>query len=531
MITLLRIHNLVLVESATIPFRKGLNILSGETGAGKTAIMQALKLIGGAKNDPKLIRHGAEKAVVEGEFTVSPHSPVWLLLEEGGFDPDPDEPLIIRREIPLDGKGRIYINQKLASLPFLKTIGEALFDIASQHASQKLGLESFQREALDAFGNHAPLLTAFQKGWEQEKQLEAELEALKTSEAVRLREIETLEREIEEIDSARLNPDEEEPLFKAYSDFATAEERSRVLEHASSLLEKCPLTELNRALEKLKDLDDAVSPIHELAKQAKIELDEVLWEMNRYRDKISFSPEKMAAMDERLKIINRLKKKYGSTLAAVLEWKQNNELRLNELSSSEARIEAISELLDPLRKDNRQKGEALTAARSVAAASFGKEMTKELNALNMEKAIFSVQVAPKEPNGYGFDEITFLFQPNAGGKELSVKEAASGGELARIFLSLKTLLQQNGTCDSLIFDEVDANIGGKTAKLLGEKLKRLGAHTQVIAITHFPQVAAFADHHLRVRKVEENGVTCSYIDALPVEEREEELSRMVGAAI
>jgi DNA repair protein RecN (Recombination protein N) len=530
-ITLLRIQNLVLVESATIPFRKGLNILSGETGAGKTAIMQALKLLGGAKSDPNLVRHGAEKAVIEAEFILPHDCLAWAPLTEGGFDPDPDEPLIIRREISLEGKGRIYINQKLASLPFLKSVGDYLFDIASQHASQKLTLESFQRETVDAFGNLTSLLQNFRQGWEEENQLETELEALKTSESLRLREIETLEREIEEISDARISPDEEEPLFKAYSDFATAEERSTLAEHALNLLEKSPLSELVRSLEKLSEIDADLKPIQELSKAAKIELDEVVWELTRYHEKISFSPEKMATMDERLKLINRLKKKYGATLSEVLEWKKRSEARLKTLSSSEERIDAITQKLIPLREENLIKAAALTEARIKAGHTFSQKMTEQLQALNMEKAIFSVRISPKPLSSAGCDLITFLFQPNAGGKELSVKEGASGGELARIFLSLKTLLQQKGGSDTLIFDEVDANIGGKTAKLLGEKLKNLGKHTQVIAITHFPQVAAFADHHLRVRKVEENGITRSHIDALPVEEREEELNRMVGAAV
>ncbi|MCB1114774.1 MAG: DNA repair protein RecN [Chlamydiia bacterium] len=530
MITLLQIQNLILIESAQIPFRKGLNILSGETGAGKTAVMQAIKLIAGEKGDPKWVRHHTEKAVIEAEFDLPENSQIWQMLKDAGFDPDPKEPLIIRRDLPVKGKSRVFINQKLASLPFLNEIGEHLFDIASQNASIKLGLESFQRESLDRFFDLCPLASQYEALWLQEVSLKEELEGLQSSESERLRQIETIQREVQEIEAAELDPEEEEALFQEYSTLATFEERSGHLDHALKFLENVSLSPLEKELKTLSDLDPKLVSIKELASQAAVELQEIHWELSRYQEGISFSPEKMTDLDDRLKLINRLKKKYGSTIEEILAFKGEQEERLKTLSSSDDRIEALTDLLPKVSAERAAKMDELTEKRKASADLLSELMTQELQSLNMKNARFEIQLKKKAPGRYGQDEIVFCFLPNPGSKVLSVKEAASGGELARIFLSLKTLLRKKEGQAVLIFDEVDANIGGTTAKLLGQKLKSLGENTQVITITHFPQVAGFADHHLRVQKVESESGVKSIIEELPKRARDEELARMIGAA-
>lgn len=531
MITLLRIKNLILVESAEIPFREGLNILSGETGAGKSAVIVALKLLAGEKGDPKFIRHHADKAIIEGQFELTPKSPVWELLENAGFDPDRDEPLIIRRELPLQGKSRIFIQQKLASLSFLKELGDRLFDMASQNTSHKLGLESSQREALDAFGGLIPLREQFKASWMKEEALKEELETLIASECQREQEIEIASRAIEEIEEARLNPNEEEELFTEYSQLATFEERSEHLEQATKFLNQLTLTPLERDLQKLTELDESLLPLKELLETVKVELTELNWTLARYQEKIVFSPERMAFLDDRLKLITRLKKKYGSTIEAILLWKEEKEKRLQTLASSDDRIEEIKQLLKPLSLETKRLIQELTSKRKEAAVKLSRLMTQELHSLNMNEALFDIDISDKAEGRSGQDLVTFKITSNRGGKALTVKESASGGELARIFLSLKLLLRGKDPLNILIFDEVDANIGGKTAKLLGEKLKKLGEEAQVIAITHFVQVASFADHHLAVKKIDAEGVIKSTIEVLEIETKEKELARMVGATL
>lgn len=528
MITLLIIENIILIEFAKIPFKKGLNILSGETGAGKTAIMQALKLIAGEKGDVKYIRHNALNGCVEAEFEFSKGDAVWSLLESAGFDCDPTEPLIIRRELTVQGKTRIFINQKMASLSFLKELGGRLFDIASQHASQKLGTELFQRESLDSFADLEEEVNRFSSVYVKELSLKEELHKLEINESNRLREIDTKTREIEEIESARLDPDEDELLFKEYSELASSEERSQAAEEASNILSSLPLAALKKTIQTLASLDPEVAGLVESITQSKLELDELQWEINRYQEKIIFSPDRMACLDERLKLISRLKKKYGSTISDILAWKESEKSHLKNLNSLDERIYEIKEALNPLVLEREELSKNLTEKRLLGALLLADGMTRELQLLNMEKAQFFVEVTSKELSRTGGDKVTFYFIPNLGGKKMTVKDAASGGELARIFLALKTLLAKKVISSSLIFDEVDANIGGNTARLLGEKLASLGENTQVIAITHFPQVAAFAQHHLRVVKKELNGEVKSIVECLEVNERTLELARMVG---
>lgn len=529
MLKLLSIENIILVDAAQIPFERGLNILSGETGAGKSAVMQALRLLAGEKGDPKLIRHGADKSIVEALFELPTTSGVWALLEQAGLNFDREEPLIIRRELSLQGKSRAFINHQLASLPLLRDIGEALFDIASQHASQKLISESFQRAVVDLWADLEEEVKAFSKSWDQEKQLQAELELLVQGEARRLREIEVCTREVEEIDEAKFTAEEDVTLFQEYASLATSEERFSTSSQIVEELSAFPLSRLRHKLSELINLDTTLKPYLELFDQVKIELDEIAYALNQYQSRIAFDPAKMERLDARLQMMTRLKKKYGQTIEAILAWREEQQNKLRLLNSSDERIETLKLEIEELGPKNDQAALAISQKRKKRAEELAKKITCELQQLNMPKAEFYIEVVPAERTKTGQDRVLFLFQPNIGGKKMAIKESASGGELARILLAIKTVLADKAAASLLIFDEVDANIGGETARLLGEKLQQLGKTTQVIAITHFPQVAAQAHHHLRVQKIEINGQTRSIINTLTAKERESELARMVGA--
>lgn len=528
MLKLIRIENIILVHAAQIPFEKGLNILSGETGAGKSAVMQALRLIAGEKGDPKLIRHGTKKAVVEALFEPSTSSPIWQILEESGFSFDKEEPLVIRRELLEAGKSRSFINDQIASLSLLKILGELLFDIASQHASQKLHSDSFQRSIVDSWGCLEDELDTYAKSWEEEIASQEELDLLIANEAHRLREIETKTREIKEIEEAKLDPIDDEMLFQSYSELVTGEERFNLVTHLLELFHNLPLSKIKSSLAELTQLDPTTKSLLERMEQSKIELDEAAWELGQYQTKIPFNPAKMQELDDRLKLVTKLKRKYGTTIDEILEWLKEQKNTLNHLMHSDDKKEQLEEKLAQLKPKNDLLAQKLTKQRISFAKELSLKMTQELHELNMPKAEFFIEVTSTTRSKMGEDKVSFLFQPNAGGKKISVKEAASGGELARILLSIKMLLRDKESSASLIFDEVDANIGGETARILGGKLALLGKTTQVIAITHFPQVASQADHHLRVKKSEENGETKSFIELLTDTTRPVELARMIG---
>lgn len=529
MLTWLRIENIILVESAQIPFEPGLNILSGETGAGKSAVLQALNLIAGEKGDPKLIRHGTDKSVVEASFELPVTSQAWGLLEQAGLQCDRQEPLVIRREISLQGKSRTFVNHQLASLALLKDLGEHLFEIASQHISHKLVGEPLQRSAVDLWGDLELKLKAFGQSWEREKQLQHQLTHLVQHKAQRLREIEACTREIEEIEAAKIAPGEDEALFQEYTLLATSEERLERINTLLADLTAFPLSRIRSRLSEIARIDGTLQPNVELFEQAKIELDEIVYSLSQYQARLTFDPAQMERLDARLQTLMRLKKKYGATLEDVLNWQKEQKAKLTTLAASDATLETLQTELAALKPQNDLAARALSEKRERAAASLAQKITEELRLLNMPHAEFSIVITPQERTKMGDDRIAFQLKSNNGGKVLGVKDA-SGGERARLMLALKTLLADKGAAGVLIFDEVDANIGGQTARLLGERLKRLGENTQIIAITHFPQVAAQAHHHLRVQKVERDGKICSLIAPLSAQERQGELERMVGAS-
>lgn len=531
MLKLLNIQNLVLIESAQIPFEAGFNTITGESGAGKSVVMQALKLIGGAKVDPKLLRHGAEKGYVEALFELAKGSKAFKMLEEAGIDADPAEPLMIRREFTLSQKNRIFINNQLASLNLLKEIGELLFDIASQHASQKLSECDYHRLQLDKWAQLQETVQAFQESWKEEKTLEKALRVWLEDEAKRLREKEVCLMEIEEIEEAKLVSGEDEQLFQEYSQLSTCEERLAKSQETLQLLQgekSAVLPLLNRAraaIEQIAKLDPSVNGLKKILTDTTLEIEEASYQIRNYTHRIEFNGDRMQFIDERMKQVSKLKKKYGND---ILAYCSERKAQLKELEGSDEARELMEKQLNLTREKNQALAEQISSKRKEASQSLEKAITQELHTLNMEKAEFFVQVDAVECSSNGCDRVEFFFRPNPGGKKIGVKDSASGGELSRILLALKTLLTSQEEVSTLVFDEIDANIGGKTASSIAEKLQAIGKCTQVISITHFPQVAEFASHHLRIYKTEQSGHTFSFVEKLSLNTRQDELKRMAG---
>jgi len=538
MLKLLRITNIILVESVSISFVSGLNILTGETGSGKSAIMAALGLIVGDRSDPTLVRHGSEKGLVEALFDISHCTAVGDLLEASGINHDNDEDLVIRREIRTNGKSRAFINDQPATLQLLKKIGEYLLEMVGQHANQRLFNVDYHRRVVDLFGGHVTEVNHFAKKWEQEHVLRKKLQNLIQNEAGRLREIEAGQRELEELQEAALKEGEEEELFQEFSLLNSVEERSTIAHGISQLFNGDSkgsaislLSRTNIQLEQLLRQDTSILELSNAFKNAFAEIQEVAWGLDRYMNQLEYNPQRLAIVNERLTLINQLKRKYGTSLQEIATYKKNLEAKLASLENTDQEIELLKQNLDEIVLENGISAANLSAKRKKAMIELQKAVTKELQSLNMPKALFEVSMVEQETNPFGSESIEFFLLPNTGERKIALKEGASGGEISRVLLAIQTLLAGKEAIPTLIFDEVDANIGGETAVGVGLKLKEISQRHQVLCITHFSQVAEHADHHLQISKIEQEGRTLTQVQELTKDSRNCELSRMTGQSL
>ncbi len=529
----LHIQNIILVENATLSFSSGLHILTGETGSGKSAIMHGLSLAIGERADTSIIRRGCEKGVVEAIFEID-NEHISSLLAEGGIDHEPGQELLIRREITSTGKSRVFINNQLAQLTFLRKIGVYLVQTVGQHANQRLLSLDYHREVLDLYGELQDLLRSFQLSYDQEQRIRQELEQLTQQEAQRLREIDRCQRELEELEEAQLKEGEDEELFADYTLLFNAEEMSSKVKEVNQVLsgERQPLLPLlhrqRQTLEDLVRFDPSLQDTAQAFQNALLEMQEIAHTLRQYQGRLHADPERLHEIDARLTLINRLKRKYGATIEDILHYQSETQLKLQRLENADSEIEKLQQQLQESEERTHQLAQTLTQQRHTFAAQLEQALTIQLHSLNMSKAEFYVQVTPQKRTREGQDRIEFYLCPNIGEHRISLKEGASGGEISRVLLALHTLLAGKEQIATLIFDEVDANIGGKTATIIGDKLREISQQHQVICITHFPQVASQADHHLQISKEEKEGRTLTLVQELGACARERELARMAG---
>lgn len=529
----LHIQNFVIFESLSVPFSHGLNVLTGETGSGKSAIMGALRLIGGEKADTDCIRHGCSKASIEALFS-PPKAELAHLLEESGIEYVEEEPLLIRREIGSSGKGKIYLNHQPILLSLLKTIAPYLFEMVTQHANQLLFSTDAHRHIVDTFGEITSLAKAYAQCWDVEKQLIEDQEKLRLQNSERERLISRYESEVEELKSAKLVEGEEEELFSEYTKLTNADELASLLDQIDEELtgDNQPiipaLTRHQSMLEKLAHLDPSCSEFTAAYKNIVSELKEASYSLRKYRSGVDHNPAQAAALNDRLVTITKMKRKYGPTVAEAAAYLKKAEEQLALLQGADERLETLEKEIVAACKKTNSAAHALTQARLKAAASLGTALTQEIRSLNMPKAELRVSVSATKRSRKGDDHVEIFMRPNIGEKEISVKECASGGEISRLLLSLKTLLAGLQATPCLIFDEIDANIGGETATIVGEKLHRIAQNQQLLCITHFPQVADYADHHLQVSKNEWMDRTVGSVAVLDAAGRLRERERMLG---
>lgn len=526
---------MILIESAEVIFGSGFNVISGETGAGKSAVMAALALVAGARSDVDLIRQHCKKAIVEATFHADDVHKIADLLIEAEIEVAQGESLLIRRELLASGRSRAFVNDQLVSLTSLKAIGARLIELVGQHANQELRQLESHRAVVDVFGHLAGDVAEFSAAWQQEGQLRAERATLTEQESQRIRDIETCQMQLEELHEANLQVGEEEELFAEYTLLNNSEELVNSSQSICAAIaddEGAVLTLLNReknTLQRLVKLDPSLQDVADGFERARIELIEVQTALTQYLGRLDNRPERLSQVSDRLSLIHRLKRKYGSSIDEILTFQHKLEDGLERLQGADARLEQLEQLLAKAAERSDSLARELTKKRTLAATALSEALTEQLVTLNMPKVQLKIQITPQKRVSIGDDQVEILFAPNVGERLLSLKDCASGGELSRVMLALKAVMAGHAAVSTLIFDEIDANIGGATALIVGQKLAEIGHAMQLLCISHFPQVARFAQHHLEISKEERQGRTFTNVRVLEAADRERELRRMVGA--
>jgi DNA repair protein RecN (Recombination protein N) len=544
----LRVRNLAVIESLTVPFGPGLNVLTGETGAGKSILIDALTLLLGERAQPaETIRAGAENATIEAVFDAPRDSPVSTVLKEHGIALEDDQ-LLVRRELVRGVRGRVFLNDTNTTLALLEKLGEALVEVHGQHEHQALLRPTRHLDLLDAFAGLGILRERLGQRHDEWRSASAELDALRASardQAVRTAQY---RESIAEIDAARLRMGEEEEQREERRRLMNAERLAEGATLAYRELYEDPASGVERAgraatlLRELTRLDPSIQPTIQALDTALIHLDETARALRAYRDGVVFDPPRLEAIERRLDEIGRLKRKYGESVDAILTLRARLDSDLANLARAAEDEGRLVERVDRLRTDLITRATDLAERRDQAVAKLEASMVAELAALDLEAAVFRVRLGRERagpgdlsvgPQAWrlgprGVDQAEFLFSANAGEEPRPLARIASGGELSRTMLALKVVLAATDAVPVLIFDEVDAGIGGRTADTVGRKLREVARTRQVLCVTHLPQIAAYADQHLRVEKREGRGRTATTVVALVRGDRVREVARMLG---
>jgi DNA repair protein RecN (Recombination protein N) len=553
MLTDLRIENFAIIQQLELHFQPGLTTFTGETGAGKSIILDALMALLGGKADATLIRAGADRANVEGEFSIPPDSQeaVRALLAAEDLLEDPNS-LSLAREMRLNGRSVARINGHSASVTLLRDLGQYLVDIHGQ--SEHLSLLNVRQhlQLLDRFASVQEPLEAYRRTYQDLRRLQKDLKALRQAEKDAASRSDLLGFQAGEIEAAHLATDEEEELRSERTRLANAEGLNSLCQQTLALLDEgAPdtpaLTDLAgqmvQALDSLVRLDPGQKALAEQAQAMSESLDDISRELRSYMDGIEFNPRRLEQVEERLDLINRLKRKYGGTIEAVLEFARKARADLDNIAHATERIAELEQQEIRLRHELSARAAQLSGLRGQAARALSSAVEKELDDLSMSGAQFEVdihrlpdahglKVMDSEPVAFddtGIDKIEFLIAPNPGEGLKPLVKIASGGETSRLMLALKRVLTRADSIPTLVFDEIDQGIGGRVGSVVGEKLWQLGRNHQVLCVTHLPQLAAFGDQQYSVRKEVDGGRTTTHVEVLAGEARQVELAQMLGA--
>jgi len=531
----LRVENLLLIERAELRLGPGLNVLTGETGAGKTVLAHALDLLLGGKPRAGIVRPGASEAYVEGFFEVPP------VLREVLADrlPEDAEVLVLARRVSAEGRTRAYLGGRSATAADLRDVGGALLSFYGQHEHRRLTLASAQLEILDGFcgPEHAERRAAFATAYANERELAASLEDLRERAGARDRELDLLEWELGEIDAAAPDAGEEAGLLAERERLRHAEALRGAVAAGLAALEGeeggavSALAAAARAMDATAGVDAQLDVLGGRLSALALEADDLATDLRRHEENVEATPGRLDALEERLAQLDRLKRKHGGTIAAVLAHAVECRTRRDALAGAEQALEDGSARLESARAGLATRAAQLRSARRAAGAELAVAVVDRLGDLAMEGASFEARVVERDGFGpAGGDEVEFLIAPNPGVPAGALRDIASGGELSRVMLALMSVAADSAGAVTLVFDEVDAGIGGQTARAVGERLRELASGRQVICITHLPQIASLADRHFRIAKDTTQATARTTVSALPKAEVVGELVRMLGAA-
>ena len=537
MLVELTVENYAVVDRLRVRFHAGLNLLTGETGSGKSIVVDALGLLLGGRASAEMIRSGEDQARVAGIFEVQNDAAVRTVLDQAGLGVEDGE-LLIEREVLAGGKSRAFVASRPATVTLLRELAPHLGDIHGQHDQQLLFSSETQREMLDAFGGSQKLVSEVEETYGALRRVEAELAELERSEQEKLRMLDLWQFQRQEIEGLRLQAGEDIALE---SERRVLQNLGRILETAGgayAALYDSPESAASLArlaakkLEELARIDPALGAIRESLKPAEIALAEASYALRDYLGRLEANPARLEEIETRLAAIDKAKRKYGATVEGVLGYLDEVARNIDAVEHTGDRMEELRALRRKLAGDYDSCAARLSARRKDAAKKLAKVVAAELAELAMERAVFEIAVQPAAASASGTDAVEFLVSPNVGEAPKPIDKIASGGEISRIALALKTCVtataRSAGSVRTLVFDEVDAGIGGGVAEGVGRRLKKLSANNQVLCVTHLAQIACFADHHYSVEKREQKGRTVVTIDELDAAARTREIGRMLS---
>jgi DNA repair protein RecN (Recombination protein N) len=523
-----------LVEDLEWELSPGFTAITGETGAGKSIIIGALKLLLGERADKSLIRTGAEVCTVEAIFTAKDFAHLKPRLEESGIEPGDGE-LIVKRSLSLGGSSRQFVNGSPTTLAVLKTIGDELIDLHGPHDHQSLLSPERQLELLDRFARSQGVLQKYQERFQKWRALLEEQASLSTAESAREQELALLRHQVNEITAANLQADEEQEVVKRYKlasnsrrliELATAVSR-QLSEIDGSVLDQ--LAETQRLLRELEKIDPALAETSSVHAAAVVDLTEVARLLDRYAEKLDLDHEQLAHLEQRVTQLETLKRKYGQTIPDVIAFGNRASERLRKIEGRDLELERIAREISEATKSLEASAVELRKARETGGPKLGRNIRQELTALGFRQSKFEVRLLPNdEPRFTGTEAVELLFSPNPGEPLKPLRAIASSGEISRLMLAVKSSLATEDAIPLLVFDEIDANVGGEIANAVGKKMCVLAEKHQVLCITHLPHVAAAAGNHFVVTKEVLRGRTCSELHEVKGKARQEEIARMLG---
>lgn len=538
MLSQIYIKNIAVIENASVELQNGFNVFTGETGAGKSILIDSINAVLGGRTSKDLVRNGEEKAVVKAVFS-DPSKEVYQVLSDMGYELEEGDDILISREITSEGKNICKINMQPATVGTLKDLSSYLIDVHGQHDSIVLQNPEFHMGYIDSYGNLSGLIDEYKESYNKLCQIEKEIKKLSMDDSDKEQRIDMLKFQIQEIENAELEIGEEEEL----------ESTAKKIKASEHIMDS--ISDMISSLEGDSGKDGAVDSLYSVAKEINnieeyfpqyeglsekfmdmyYELDEFLSDIKDSADELDFDPGVQNHVEKRLDIIYRLKKKYGSSVEDILNFLEKAKNELDSIEYSGEKLEKLSKEKDEIYKETLAKARILSDKRKETALNFEKNVLKELTFLNMPNVQFCVNFTETKLGSHGLDEAEFYIAANAGDSLKPISKVASGGELSRIMLSIKNVLADKDKIDTLIFDEVDTGISGSAALKVGEKLKQVSSGRQIICVTHLAQVASFADNHLLISKKTEDGKTYTSVESLDKAGRINELARIMGGEI